>query len=203
MTETTDRSTTAISKAQLDILMHGRRSLYPKQFTGERIDDEVVRQLLEYAHTAPNHKKTYPWRFIVYSDRAMHDLIDFWKDYYVKHTPASEVSEKKLQAFEERKQKTSHILAIIMHRDEQKRLPEMEEMAAVSCAVENIYLALNTFGLGGYWSTGKIMFSEEARAYLNVTGEDIFMGFFLLGKVKMDLPPASRDSVESHVIWKK
>jgi nitroreductase len=79
----------------------------------------------------------------------------------------------------------------------------MEEMAAVSCAVQNIYLALNTFGIGGYWSSGKIMFSEEARTYLDVKGEDVFMGFFLLGKVKMDIPPTAKDSVVSHVIWKK
>ena len=187
----------------LDQIIYGRRSLYPRQYSGERIDDEVIRQILEYANTAPNHKKTEPWRFIVFSDQSKDDLIDFMKQYYVSSTNKEEISQKKLDSFSMKKEKTSHIIGIVMKRDEAERVPEIEEIAAVSCAVQNLYLSLNTFDLAGYWSTGKIMFSEEIRNYLNIDGKDRFLGFFYLGKVGVDVPLPQRSSVESKITWKK
>ena len=40
-----------------------RRSVYPHQFSEEKIDDEAIQKLLETANWAPTHRKTEPWRF--------------------------------------------------------------------------------------------------------------------------------------------
>lgn len=192
-----------LTKDHLDEVMHGRHSLFPRQFTGEKIENDVILQLLEYANTAPNHKKTRPWRFVVFSNQSLFKLIDFMQDYYLKHTAEEKTSKTKLDSFQERKEKVSHIIAIVMHRDELHRLPEIEEIAAVSCAVQNIYLSLKTFGLGGYWSTGEFAYSHEANKYLNLEAGDKCLGFFILGKVNTEIPFPERESVELLVTWKK
>lgn len=192
----------SLGKDQLDLLMYGRRSLYPRQFTGELIDANVIKKILEYANTAPNHKRTRPWRFIVFSGIAKENLLDFKKAYYIKNSPPDEVNQNKLDDFEMRKAKVSHIIAINMHRDELHRLPEIEEIAAVSCAVQNMYLSLNTFGIGGYWNTGNVSFSEEMKNYLGLKGEDRCLGFFYLGIVEMSIPAIPKEEVESLISWR-
>ena len=192
----------SIGKDQLDLLMHGRRSLFPRQFTGGVIDSNVIKKILEYANTAPNHKQTRPWRFVVFSGKAKENLLDFKKEYYIKNTSPGEVNQKKLDDFELRKANVSHIIAINMHRDELHRLPEIEEIAAVSCAVQNMYLSLNTFGIGGYWYTGNVSFSEEMKSYLGLKGEDRCLGFFYLGIVELSIPSIPKKEVEPLITWK-
>jgi hypothetical protein len=46
-------------------LIAKRRSIFPRDFSGEEVPREVIQQLLEAANWAPTHKKTQPWRFVV------------------------------------------------------------------------------------------------------------------------------------------
>ena len=202
MTKTTEYPPSTISEDQLQRLMTGRRSLYPRQFTGEVVEDNVVLQLLRYANMAPNHKLTRPWRFIVYKDEALKELLDFKKQFYIDHTPKEKIQQKKIDSYDFKKKQTSHVIGIVMHRDPEERIPEMEEIAAVACAIQNIYLSLATFGLGGYWSTGKASFSQEARDYLDIKGKDKLMGFFYLGKISTQFPIVEKDSVDELITWK-
>ncbi len=193
----------SISKEDLTGLIAGRRSLYPMQYTGERIDDESIKFLLELANTAPSHKLTRPWRFHVFSDESKNALLQNMKEFYIANTPAENRSEKKLKSYQMKMEKTSHIIGIVMKRDEAKRVPEIEEVAAVSCAVQNIYLSLQPMDLAGYWSTGKYAFSEEAKTYLGLNEGESCLGFFYLGKVSLEIPAPIRDSVDERIIWKK
>lgn len=202
MSETQQIPVKSLDESQLELLMNGRRSLFPRQFSGGVIDSGVIRKLLEYANTAPNHKRTRPWRFVVFSGTSKENLLDFKKEFYIKNTIPGEVNQMKLDDFKLRKEKVSHIIAINMHRDELHRLPEIEEIAAVSCAVQNIYLSLNTFGLGGYWNTGNVAFSDEMKMYLGLGGEDRCLGFFYLGLVDMAIPVIPKGEVDSLITWR-
>jgi len=43
-------------------LIKARRSIFPKDYTGELVEDDAVRTMLQAAVWAPNHGKTEPWR---------------------------------------------------------------------------------------------------------------------------------------------
>lgn len=58
-------------------LLHNRRSVFPKEYTGERVDDVIVKQMLENANWAPTHKLTEPWRFVVFTGTGIQRLADF------------------------------------------------------------------------------------------------------------------------------
>lgn len=54
--------------AQLNEIIKHRRSIYPYQYIkGKQVPEDIVRQILENAIRAPNHKQTEPWRFKVFS----------------------------------------------------------------------------------------------------------------------------------------
>ena len=51
--------------------IQNRRSIFPKQMSGEQVPQEVIDKMLELANWAPTHRHTEPWRFKVYSGDAM------------------------------------------------------------------------------------------------------------------------------------
>lgn len=163
--------------------IENRRAIYPKQMSGEKVSIDIIHKMLEFANWAPTHKRTEPWRFKVFSETAMIELLDKCKDLYVKQTPFDKFSSIKLEKLDERKQQVSHIIAICMKRNE-KDLPEFEEVAAVAMAVQNMWLYLaSTQKYGGYWSTPGYALSQEFADYLSLSEDEKCIGLFLLGTI--------------------
>jgi len=167
-------------------LIHRRRSIFPKVFTGERIADDVILQLLENANQAPSHKHTEPWRFHVFSDEQKNQLGTFFQNTYAKHVTGDAFKESKHSKFLKKANASSHIIAICMQRDEEESIPEWEEIAAVACAVQNIYLSLTAAGLGGYWSTPGLMM-EHIGEFIEMNKGERCLGFFYCGVPKSDM----------------
>ena len=170
-----------------------RRAIYPKQMSGEMIDNETIERMLELANWAATHKRTEPWRFKVYSGNAMNLLLDKSKELYIKQTASEKFNNAKLEKLEERKQQVSHIIAICMQRNE-VALPEFEEIAAVSMAVQNMWLYLaSTQKYGGYWSTPSYAFSTEFADFLELEENEKCLGLFLIGTIaKPEQVPAGQ-----------
>lgn len=192
-----------VSMEQINQLIRSRRSVFPDQFEkGEPIAEELVWQLLENANWAPNHKQTEPWRFVVFSGEGRKKFASFQASRY-KDTAGEKFRQDKYDKLLSNPLLCSHILAIILKRSTTVNIPEMEEIAAVACAVENIYLSATAYGLGGYWSTGGVTYDPAAHNFLGLEGEDRLLGFFYLGKVKVPSPGGRRGDIREKTIWVK
>lgn len=189
---------------QISQIIKSRKSTYPKQFSGENIERNTLVKWLEMANWAPNHKLTEPWRFIVYSESSLNELVDEHKELYLTQTPQDAINEAKLSMFKLVKEKTSHIVALVCQLDEAKRIPEWEEIAATAMAVQNLYLAMNSLNICGYWSTGNGTNSNAMREMLQLSESQVHLGWFYLGKPNLTLPEGKRirRAMENKVIWK-
>ena len=184
---------------QLNELIRTRRSVFTAQLDPSRIiPDDIVWQLLENANWAPNHKRTEPWRFIVFSGAGRQKLADFQAALY-KQTAGPKFSEGKYEKLQTNPANCSHIIALGLHRS--ASLPEIEEVEAVACAVQNLALSAHAYGLGGYWSSGGITYTEEAKAFFGLGPADKLLGFFQLGYVRAALPAGQRGPVQEKVQW--
>jgi nitroreductase len=192
-----------MNSEQISTLIKARKSTYPKQFTGEKIDRETLEKWLELANWAPNHKLTEPWRFVIFSDEAMTHLVNQHKELYLANTPPEMINEAKLAKFETVKKKTSQIVAVVCQLDEAKRLPEWEEIAATAMAVQNLYLGMEAFDMGGYWSTGNTN-TPQMRQLLNLTDSQLHLGWLYLGKPDKSLPQGRRirRPMENKLEWR-
>lgn len=191
--------TTDLSQAINDVIER-RTSLYPHQYDpGASVPDEIIRQVLHNANHAPNHKRTEPWRFTVFTGAGLKKFADFQFSMVQKHEPeASGVKLKKLAEFP---LMASHIIAIGMKRNAEK-VPEIEEVLAVGCAIQNIFLTTTAYGLAGYLSTGGVTYIEEAKEFFGLSAEDKLIGFFYIGKKKdMDFVVKSRGPVDEKITW--
>jgi nitroreductase len=184
-------------------LVRNRRSVFPKQFEeGKRIPDETVNRILENAIWAPSHGQTEPWKFIVFAGDGLKKLSKFQSELY-KESSGDRFKEATYINLRSNPLKASHVIALCMKRDPNKKFPEVEEIAAVSCAVENIYLSVTAYGLGGYWTTGGVTYNEKAKPFFGLGDDDKLLGFFYLGYVAIPSPAAQRRPLEEKVQWVK
>jgi nitroreductase len=182
-------------------LVRHRRSVFPKQFdTTSKVDDAIIEQVVENATWAPTHGKTEPWKFIVYTGEGLKKLADFQSELY-KKTAGERFKEMTYMNLQANPLRASHVIAICMKRDPSKKFPEVEEIAAVSCAVQNIYLTITAYGLGGYWTTGGITYNERAKPFFDLEEDDKLLGFFYIGKIAIPSPDAVRKPVSEKVGW--
>lgn len=191
-----------MEKVDIIELIKYRRSVYPRQYNGKKIEDSIVKELLETANWAPTHKYTEPWRFKVFAGEALEKLIAFKKQLYVDTTLPADVKETKLEIFDDIPSQASHIIAVIMERN--PIVPEMEEIASVAMAVQNLWLATTAYGYGGYWSTGGGTFSTKMHRWLDLNEEtQTLMGFFYMGIPAEPLQQGKRRPMEDKVEWVK
>lgn len=191
-----------IQPKDVDELMRKRRSVFQNQYSGEKVDDLIIRQMLENANWAPTHKLTEPWRFIVYTGEGLKKLAQLQAEVYKKVTTADQsYKEERYQNLLTKPMLSSHIVVIAMKRDEKRSVPEIEEIGAVFCAVENMYLTATAYGVGCYLSTGGITYFEEAREVFGLDKDDKLIGFFHIGKPKEGLSDGRRKTVNEKVKW--
>ncbi|MDB5205810.1 MAG: nitroreductase, partial [Flavisolibacter sp.] len=131
---------------EINGLIKNRRSHFPKQFdTTRKVDDTVVQQILENATWAPSHGQTEPWKFVVFTGEGLQKLATFQAELYKKEA-GDNFKEAPYQNLLANPLMASHVIALCLKRDPNKKFPEMEEIAAVSCAVQNIYLSVTAYG---------------------------------------------------------
>lgn len=182
-------------------LARSRRSVFPDQLqAGKKVDDAIIKEILINATWAPNHGKQEPWHFTVFSAEGLQKLATFQSELYKQEASENfkEITYTKLQ---QNPLKASHVIAIGMKRTNNKNIPEIEDIEAVSCAVQNIYLSVTAYGLGGYWTTGGVTYKESAKSFFGLGEEDKLLGFFYIGLVALPSTGGTRKSIEEKTTW--
>jgi nitroreductase len=190
------------NQKEINQLIRFRRSVFPKDYSGEAVPEEVINQMLENANWAPTHKFTEPWRFTVFTGAGLKTLADFQSECYKQVTTADgSFREDRYVGLQSKPFEASHIIAVGMKRDEGNRLPEWEELGAVFCAVQNMYLTATAYGAGCYLSTGGITNFEEAKSFFGLSAEDKLCGFMFVGMPKGNVPDGRRKPINEKVKW--
>ena len=190
-----------MTAAQSNELVKSRRSVFPSQFDESRkVDDSIIWQILENASWAPNHGKTEPWLFTVYTGEGLQTLANLQSQYYLDHA-GEFFKEEKHKKLQQQPLRASHVIALGMKRTLHKNIPEIEDIEAVACAVQNIYLSVSAYGLGGYWTTGGITYLDGAQQLFGLNETDKLLGFFYIGHVAIPSPVASRIPIDEKVEW--
>ncbi|WP_203295336.1 nitroreductase family protein [Luteirhabdus pelagi] len=166
-----------------------RRSVYPPQYSDKEITRETIETILEAANWAPTHRRTEPWRFKVFQGKAKQELAEFLREAYLKHENAP--STFKAKRVESKVQQAACVLAICMQRDPKESVPEWEEIAATSMAVQNLWLRARSIGIGGYWSTPFL--KDHIGDYISLKEGETCLGFFYMGYVE-EWPEGSRET---------
>lgn len=184
-------------------LIRDRRTIKPEDFKPRKVLDDQLKEILNSSMWAPNHGMTEPWHYVIFQENALNDLGKFMAETYKNSANESEFLQKKYDRFLNRPSLSSVVIAICMKRQEIEKIPEIEEIEAVACSVQNMHLTATAYGLGGYWSSGNIAYSSEMKQYLKLGEKDKCLGLFYIGYPNIDWPKSHRKPLEYKTEWRK
>ncbi len=144
--------------------IRGRRTT--KNFTDEPVDPAIVRELLELAQWAPNHKLTVPWRFRLLGPRATASLID---------CAAPDKKAKIVRA------QTRVLVSCVVSGDPERR---REDLLATAAAVQNVLLAATARGIDSFWQSPVVPSLPAARSLLGIPGDEELIAVIHLGTAR-------------------
>ncbi|UZE27894.1 5,6-dimethylbenzimidazole synthase [Pseudomonas asplenii] len=141
-----------------------------RHFAGGTVAPALLARLLEAAHQAPSVGLMQPWRFIRISDRALRGQIQqLVEEERVRTAEAlGERSDEFMKLKVEGINDCAEVLVAALmdgrerHIFGRRTLPEMD-MASLSCAIQNLWLASRAEGLGMGWVS---LFEPQALAEL-------------------------------------
>jgi len=174
-----------------------RRSIFPASYIKKEIPVEVINQILETANYAPTHKLTQPWRFVVIRKTGLARLgVELGRLYKALVTP-QQFLQKKYDSFAEKTNQADCIIAINIQLS--GKIPEWEELAAVSCAVQNMALTAESLKVGAYWSSPPLI--DDLGDFLKLSANEKCIGLFYMGYHNEKPWEPNRTSIEEKVRW--
>jgi len=188
--------------SEIQEVIEERRTIVPELFSNRKVHKEILEKMLNAAKWAPTHKLTQPWRFTVFTDEGLQRLGNSHAEFYKNATPQSEFKENKYNKIKNRPVMSSACIAVVLERDTEKRVPVKEEIASVAIAVQNMSLIATAYGIGTYWGTGGMIYSDEMKNFLNLNSEDEVLGFLFVGYPERDWPRKTpRKPIEYFTKW--
>ncbi|MET7000528.1 nitroreductase family protein [Chitinophaga defluvii] len=191
-------------QVSIEEIIKQRRTVKPTSMNGKKVPDELVQQLLQLADWAPTHGYTEPWYFVVYSGDQVQEFCAGHAALYKANTPAENFIPGNFDKLKNQGNLASHIIAICMKRGNNPKIPVIEEVAAVSCAVQNMWLGATAMGIAAYWGSGGMTLHPAMRDYLSLGEEDQVLGLFYLGYTDEPIPAGRRlRPLSEKVLWNR
>jgi len=156
------------------------------------VPDELIDRLISVAATAPNHKRTFPWRFRILTGDARADLGDaLAQDLIEANQPEAKVDKARSKYLR------APVIVAVGSRAGDDATVTAENRDAVSAAIQTLLLGATAAGLASYWSTGAAMTSARVREFCGFDESDTVVGLLYLGWPIGDPPPIERPQPES------
>jgi nitroreductase len=187
--------------SEINELIRSRRTIYPEQFSSRKVHREQIELILNNAIWAPTHGNTQPWRFKVFMEDGLNSLSGFLGRTYLAITPEEKQSDVKLSKMLKRPLQSSVVIAVCMERQAEEKILEIEEIEAVACAIQNMHLTCTAYGLGGFWSTPKLIYHSLTNEFLGLGEKDKCLGLFYIGYPEIEWPKAHRKPLEYITEW--
>ncbi|MAS95437.1 MAG: nitroreductase [Verrucomicrobiales bacterium] len=189
--------------AAANALIRRRRTIKPADMSAKPVENTHLAAILENANWAPTHGMTEPWRFFVFTGEGRQRLAEFCQNLYKQITPEDQVRPDKLEKLGTQPLKAPVVIAVGMKRQEIEKIPEIEEIESVACAVQNMHLTASALGMAAFWSSPPISYTSEMAEWLGLSDpRDKCLGFFYLGWPESEeWPEGSRGQIADKVTF--
>ena len=189
--------------SEISELIKDRRTIFPEFYADRKIHKEQVETILNNAIWAPNHGSTQPWTFKVFLNDGRSKLGDFMSSLYASKFQGDDFKQLKFDKLKNRPSMAGAVIAVSLKRNPDSKILEIEEIEAVACAIQNMYLTCTAWGLGSFWSTPKLIYTQEMNDFLGLEGDDKCLGLFYIGYPKQDYewPKGHRKPIEYFTEW--
>jgi nitroreductase len=148
-----------------------------KQYGSEPVSEAVVRELVELARWAPNHKLTNPWRFRLLGPETRAQIDEL--------VPEAEVI----------KLRRAPTLVLVTALPSADPVLGEEDVLATAAATYAMLLAATERGLASYWRTPSCFRDPAVRNLLELAVNEVVVALVHLGLPVTDPPAKARAPV--------
>ena len=160
------------------------------------VPDELVDRLCELATWAPNHKRTWPWKFAhLTGDARLRLGAAFATDMDTRDFGDDAKRAKTRTKYG----RTPSILVVGCAPHEKQTLHD-ENRDAVAAATQNILLGATAAGLASFWSTPPLIDAELALDLCGFASDDRIVAVIYVGWPTSSVPAPERGPVAVHHI---
>jgi nitroreductase len=165
-----------VRRVDVDDAIRGRRT--HKQYGSQPVSEAVLRELVDLARWAPNHKLTNPWRFRLLGPETRARIDEL--------VPEAEVMKLR---------RAPTLVLVTATRSEDPVLAE-EDVLAAAAATYALLLSATGRGLASYWRTPPCFREQSVRTVLGLAENEVMVALVHLGPPVTDPPAKERAPVE-------
>lgn len=155
-----------------------RRRRTHKHYGSEPVAEAVVRELVDVARWAPNHKLTNPWRFRLLGPEIRARIDEL--------VPDAEVM----------KLRRAPTLVLVTAVPSENPVLGEEDVLATAAATYAMLLAATDRGLASYWRTPSCFREPAVRSVLGLADREVIVALVHLGRPVTEPPAKERAPVE-------
>lgn len=135
-------------------VLRSRRSVSQVRLAETTVaDHDVVREALESARWAPNHKRTEPWRFYLLDDERIARLAELNAELLERRGSRPEKVESKRRSWSA---VPGVVVITVRSAADADEVMRREDYAAAACAAQNFLLHLWAEDIASKWSTSAV-----------------------------------------------
>lgn len=165
-----------------------RRSSSADRMTGPGPDEPTLAAILEMAARVPDHRKLFPFRFIVIAGDARARAGDTLARRFAATTP--DATPDQISVERRRFLRAPVVVAVVARIDKNHRTPEWEQTLTNGAVCLNMLLAASACGFAANWLTEWCAYDEGVRTELGLVAEERIAGFVYIGAATE--PPRER-----------
>ena len=175
--------------------LHTRNS-HPR-LTQPGPNQDALESILHAGLRAPDHARLRPWQFVVIQDNARERLGRvFERSLLLKKPDAADAEREKARCAPLR---APLIVAGLLKPVEHPKVPRVEQVAAVACALHGMSLASEALGFGTMWRTGDYARDPVVIESLGGTAGDEIIGFLYIGTREGAVKPLPNGNLSAYV----
>jgi nitroreductase len=141
---------------------------------------EQLQRIIQMAERAPDHGRLKPWRVTIVNGAARDGFATAVAE--ARRTRLANMTDDQFVAERDKIRRSPSIVVIgCAVRKDIAKVPEIEQVAAVATAVENMFLAAHAMGFGVMWKTGPAAYDDRVKATVGLTPDDHIVAILHLG----------------------
>ena len=151
----------------------------------------MLEQLCDLATWAPNHKKTWPWKFAAFTGDGRQRLGDTMVEDMVDADFGDETKRIKTGG----KYLRTPATLVVGCESHPNEMLHHENRDAVAAAIQNLLLAATSVGLASFWSTPALTRPPKVLDLCGFDADDRVVGIIYLGWGHSDVPTPERPPI--------
>jgi len=175
--------------------MAKRRSALVRAMTESGPNVEQLALILRLAARAPDHRKLFPWRFLVFEGKARAEFGAYLARFFKTDCPDAPTDRVEFER--NRFERAPLVVGVVSSAKECSRgTPKWEQELSAGAVCMNMLLAARASGFAAQWLTEWYAFDERIDGVLGLAENERMAGFIYMGTGSEDPAERPRPNIE-------